>query len=115
MGRRSDLDWLRAKVVDRGLTSAAMARQPATPSLPRLLFLPGFTTKERRSRRSPAGVRPSAWFRSMVHAVRGSGHIASQPGKGTRFILQLPISISVIRALLVEIAGEPYAFPLEPD
>ena len=38
--------------------------------------------------------------------------MSSRPGKGTRFILQLPITVSVIRALLVTIAGEPYAFPL---
>jgi two-component system sensor histidine kinase and response regulator WspE len=48
----------------------------------------------------------------MVQAVRGSVKVASRAGKGTRFILQLPITVSVIRALLVEIAGEPYAFPL---
>src|SRR5262249_59961758 len=53
-----------------------------------------------------------AVVQSMVQAVRGSVRITSRPGKGTRFVLQLPITVSVIRALLVEIAGEPYAFPL---
>jgi two-component system sensor histidine kinase and response regulator WspE len=48
----------------------------------------------------------------MVQAVRGSVRVSSQSGKGTRFILQLPITVSVIRALLVEIAAEPFAFPL---
>jgi two-component system sensor histidine kinase and response regulator WspE len=48
----------------------------------------------------------------MVHSVRGTVRVATRPGKGTRFTLQLPITVSVIRALLVEIAGEPYAFPL---
>ncbi|HSW12242.1 MAG TPA: response regulator, partial [Solimonas sp.] len=38
--------------------------------------------------------------------------VSSQPGKGTRFQLQLPLSLSVVRTLLVEIGGEPYAFPL---
>ena len=49
---------------------------------------------------------------TMVHAVQGSVRVSSRPGKGTRFVLQLPITVSVIRALLVEIGGEPYAFPL---
>src|SRR4029077_17458469 len=75
------------------------------------LFLPGFTTKEQVTAVSGRGVGLDG-VQGMVHAVRGSPRIAAQPGKGTRFILQLPISISVIRALLVEIAGEPYAFPL---
>ena len=75
------------------------------------LFLPGFSTKEQVTEVSGRGVGLDV-VQSMVHAVRGSVRVASRPGKGTRFILQLPITVSVIRALLVEIAGEPYAFPL---
>ena len=48
----------------------------------------------------------------MVHAVGGSIRIHTQPGQGTSFQLELPITLSVIRAVLVRIAGEPYAFPL---
>jgi two-component system sensor histidine kinase and response regulator WspE len=48
----------------------------------------------------------------MVKAVGGSVRVATQPGLQTVFTLQLPITMSVIRALLVEIGGEPYAFPL---
>jgi two-component system sensor histidine kinase and response regulator WspE len=44
--------------------------------------------------------------------VGGSARVATQPGRQTVFTLQLPITMSVIRALLVEIGGEPYAFPL---
>ena len=75
------------------------------------LFLPGFSTKEQVTEVSGRGVGLDV-VQSMVHAVRGSVRVASRPGKGTRFVLQLPITVSVIRALLVEIAGEPYAFPL---
>ena len=48
----------------------------------------------------------------MVKQVRGTVRVSSQPGKGTRFQLQLPVTLSVVRTLLVEIGGEPYAFPL---
>jgi two-component system sensor histidine kinase and response regulator WspE len=48
----------------------------------------------------------------MVRQVRGTVRMTSQAGKGTRFQLQLPVTVSVVRTLLVEIAGEPYAFPL---
>src|SRR6185295_8341634 len=44
--------------------------------------------------------------------VRGTVRVVSAPGKGTRFLLQLPVTLSVVRTLLVEIGGEPYAFPL---
>ena len=48
----------------------------------------------------------------MVKQVRGTVRVTSQAGKGTRFQLQLPVTLSVVRTLLVEIGGEPYAFPL---
>ena len=48
----------------------------------------------------------------MVKQVRGTVRVSSQPGKGTRFQLQLPVTLSVVRTLLAEIGGEPYAFPL---
>ena len=110
-GRGIDLERLRAKVVERGLTTTAMAARLSEAELLDFLFLPGFSTKEQVTEVSGRGVGLDV-VQSMVHAVRGSVQVASRPGKGTRFILQLPITVSVIRALLVEIAGEPYAFPL---
>jgi two-component system sensor histidine kinase and response regulator WspE len=48
----------------------------------------------------------------MVKQVRGTVRVSSRPGKGTQFHLQLPVTLSVVRSLLAEIGGEPYAFPL---
>jgi two-component system sensor histidine kinase and response regulator WspE len=47
-----------------------------------------------------------------VKSVRGSVRVSTLRGRGMRFQLQLPLTLSVLRTLLVEIAGEPYAFPL---
>jgi two-component system, chemotaxis family, sensor histidine kinase and response regulator WspE len=110
-GHGIDLERLRGKVVERGLTTAAVAARLGETELLDFLFLPGFSTKEHVTEVSGRGVGLDV-VQSMVHAVRGSVRVASHPGKGTRFVLQLPITVSVIRALLVEIAGEPYAFPL---
>jgi two-component system sensor histidine kinase and response regulator WspE len=110
-GRGIDLDRLRAKVVERGLTTAPVAARLNETELLDFLFLPGFSTNERVTEVSGRGVGLDV-VQSMVHAVRGSVRVASRSGTGTRFVLQLPITVSVIRALLVEIAGEPYAFPL---
>ncbi len=110
-GRGIDLDRLRAKVVERGLAEPSMARRLGESELLDFLFLPGFSTRDQVTSVSGRGVGLDV-VHSMVQAVRGTVRIATRPGRGTRFILQLPITVSVIRALLVEIAGEPYAFPL---
>ena len=110
-GHGIDVERLRAKVVERGLTTAAVAARLSEAELFDFLFLPGFSTKEHVTEVSGRGVGLNV-VQTMVHAVQGSLRVASRPGKETRFVLQLPITVSVIRALLVEIAGEPYAFPL---
>ena len=110
-GRGIDLDRLRVKVVEKGLTTAPVVSRLSEAELLDFLFLPGFSTKEEVTEISGRGVGLDV-VQSMVQAVRGSVRVSSQLGKGTRFILQLPLTVSVIRALLAEIAGEPFAFPL---
>ena len=75
------------------------------------LFLPGFSMKGTVTDISGRGVGLDV-VQDMVKQVRGTVRVSSQPGKGTRFQLQLPVTLSVVRTLLAEIGGEPYAFPL---
>ncbi len=110
-GRGIDLERLRAKVVERELTTAAIAAQLSEAELLEFLFLPGFSTKENVTEVSGRGVGLDV-VHNMVRAVGGLIRVNTRLGTGARFVLQLPITVSVIRALLVEIAGEPYAFPL---
>jgi two-component system, chemotaxis family, sensor histidine kinase and response regulator WspE len=110
-GRGIDLEGLRAEVVKRGLTTPEIAQRLTESELLDFLFLPAFSTKTQVTEVSGRGVGLDV-VKSMVQTVRGSVRVTSRFGKGTRFVLQLPITVSVVRALLVEIAGEPYAFPL---
>jgi two-component system sensor histidine kinase and response regulator WspE len=75
------------------------------------MFLPGFSTKEAVTEISGRGVGLDV-VQNMIKKVRGTIRVSSEPGKGSRFQLQLPLTLSVVRTLLVEIGGEPYAFPL---
>ena len=110
-GRGIDLERLRTKVVEREMTTVAIAKELSEAELLEFLFLPGFSTKENVTEVSGRGVGLDV-VHHMVQAVGGFVRVNPRTGKGTRFVLQLPITVSVIRALLVEIAGEPYAFPL---
>jgi two-component system sensor histidine kinase and response regulator WspE len=110
-GRGIDVERLRAKAVGRGLVAPQVAEQLTELELLEFLFLPGFSTKDEVTEISGRGVGLDV-VQSMVKAVGGSVRVATQPGRQTVFTLQLPITMSVIRALLVDIGGEPYAFPL---
>jgi two-component system sensor histidine kinase and response regulator WspE len=110
-GRGIDLSRLRARVVARGLTAPAMADQLSEAELLEFLFLPGFSTRDDVTEMSGRGVGLDV-VQSMVRGVGGVVRVATQHSRGTQFALHLPITRSVIRALLVEIAGEPYALPL---
>jgi two-component system sensor histidine kinase and response regulator WspE len=110
-GRGIDIERLRAKAIARGLVAKQVADQLTELELLEFLFLPGFSTKDQVTEISGRGVGLDV-VQSLVKAVGGSVRVATQPGRQTVFTLQLPITMSVIRALLVDVGGEPYAFPL---
>jgi two-component system, chemotaxis family, sensor histidine kinase and response regulator WspE len=105
------LDRIRDALVERKLTTPSSAGRLAEPELLEALFLPGFTLKADVTEISGRGVGLDV-VQNMVKTVRGNIRLTSQPGLGLRVQLQLPLTLSVLRALLVEIAGEPYAVPL---
>lgn len=110
-GRGMDIDRLRQKIVDKKLVSQEMAAELSEAELMDFLFLPGFSTREQVTEISGRGVGLDV-VHSVVQEMHGIVHASAHPGKGMRFHLQLPLTLSVMRSLLVEIAGEPYAFPL---
>lgn len=102
---------LRDKIVERGLTTADTAARMSEDELMSFLFLPGFTMKDQVSEVSGRGVGLDV-VHDMVKQVRGSVHVDTVVGQRTRFRLQLPLTLSVVRALLADVGGQPYAFPL---
>lgn len=110
-GRGVNLDKLRATVVQRGLTNAETGAQLSEAELLKFLFLPGFTLSETVTEISGRGVGLDV-VQEMAKQVRGTVRVSSEPGKGTEFLMQLPLTLSVLRTMLVNIDGEPYAIPL---
>lgn len=105
-----DLDKLRRKVVERRLSSLEVVQRMTSAELLEFLFLPGFSTAGSVTEFSGRGVGLDV-VQDTIRKVGGSVRISTEPGRGTTFHLQLPLTLSVIRAVVVEIAGEPYAFP----
>ncbi|HWH70800.1 MAG TPA: hybrid sensor histidine kinase/response regulator [Candidatus Sulfotelmatobacter sp.] len=110
-GAGVDLERVRNTILQRGLVSPAVARKLSESELLEFLLLPGFTLKTVVTEISGRGVGLDI-VHHMVRSVRGAIRLNNQSGQGLRVQLQLPLTLSVLRALLVEIAGEPYAIPL---
>ncbi len=110
-GRGIDLEKLRKSIIAKGMVNETMATEMSETELLEFLFLPGFSTRDEVTEISGRGVGLDV-VHSTVQQMRGIVRASSSAGAGTQFHLQLPLTLSVIRALLVEICGEPYAIPL---
>ena len=77
----------------------------------RLLARPGFSTVDKVTDLSGRGVGVDAVY-TRVRALGGAMDIRSVPGQGTTVILRLPLTLAIVRALLVRVADEVYAIPL---
>jgi len=109
-GSGIDLARLRKKIVERGLNSAEVTERLTEAELLEFLFLPGFSTAAAVTEFSGRGVGLDVVM-DTVRKVGGNVRVTTSPEKGTQFHLQLPLTLSVIRAVVVDVAGEPYAFP----
>lgn len=110
-GRGIDQNLLRQAVIKRNHTNAETAQKLTEAELLAFLFLPGFTMRDTVTEVSGRGVGLDV-VQNMVKQLRGTVRVSSQQGVGTRFQMQLPLTLSVVRTLLADIGGEPYAFPL---
>ena len=110
-GAGIDINRLKDKIVAKKLTSPELAAKMSESELLEFLFLPGFSTKEEVTEFSGRGVGLDV-VETMLREVGGTVLIENRPGLGTRISLRLPLSLSVIRALIAEISGQPYAFAL---
>jgi chemotaxis protein histidine kinase CheA len=105
-----DDDALRAAAVRQGLVGADSASLSGAV-LHRVLFAPGFSTRIDVTETSGRGVGLDV-VRTAVEGLGGSVDVESRPGAGTRFVLTLPVTLGVVRCLVVRLGQERYAVPL---
>ncbi|WP_166360039.1 hybrid sensor histidine kinase/response regulator [Pseudomonas akapageensis] len=110
-GAGIDLEHLRRSIVERQLSPADTVAQLSEAELLSFLFLPGFTLRNKVTEVSGRGVGLDA-VQHMVRQLRGSITLEQAGGQGSRFHLEVPLTLSVVRSLVVEVGGEAYGFPL---
>lgn len=110
-GRGIDAESLRAAVIARGIETPETAAALAVDELYEFLFLPGFSTANKITEVSGRGVGLDS-VRSIVQQSGGSIKLVSALGQGTTFDLELPVTRSVARVLLMGIGADLYALPI---
>jgi two-component system chemotaxis sensor kinase CheA len=108
-GSGIDATVVRRKAVARGLLRAD--EELSERELVQLVFAQGFSTTDRISDLSGRGVGLDVVLKS-IERLNGLVDVETVPGVGTKFIIQLPLTLAIISALLVEVAGRTYAIPL---
>ncbi|SEM33702.1 two-component system, chemotaxis family, sensor histidine kinase and response regulator WspE [Pseudomonas sp. ok272] len=110
-GHGVDLERVRRSIIERQLSPAETAAQLSEEELLTFLFLPGFSLRDTVTEVSGRGVGLDA-VQHMVRQLRGAVVLEQQTGQGSHFHLEVPLTLSVVRSLVVEVGDEAYAFPL---
>ncbi len=110
-GRGMNAERLRAKAVEKGLISDEEANTMDERQSFNLVFLPGFSTSEKISDVSGRGVGMDV-VRTNIQKLNGNIDIRSTVGKGTSFIISLPLTLAILPVLLVRLGEQPFAVPL---
>jgi len=104
-------DKVLATAVKRGVITEEQGKAMTDEEVYMLLFAPGFSTAEKVSDISGRGVGLDV-VKSKINSLGGSVSVTSELGKGTVFSIQLPLTLSIISAMLIKLGSEKYALPL---
>ncbi|AIF69315.1 hypothetical protein PAP_04520 [Palaeococcus pacificus DY20341] len=110
-GKGIDPEKIKQKAITKGLLTEASANAMSKEELINLIFMPGFSTAEKVTKVSGRGVGLDV-VHDIVKSLNGSLIVQSEVGKGTTFVVRLPISTAIIQALLIQVKDEIYALPI---
>ena len=111
-GRGIDPNKVKQAAVAKGLITPEQAQKLDTSEAYDLLFLPGFTTTDKVSDVSGRGVGLDV-VRKNIERINGTVTLESQVGRGTRWIIRLPLTLAIVQAMLVRVRDTTFAIPLQ--
>ena len=110
-GRGMDAEQIKLKAIERGLITEEQAREMSKSEALNLVFIPGFSTKQETTNISGRGVGMDV-VKTKIAKLKGIVEIDSEYGKGTIITLKLPLTLAIIQGLLMKVADETFAVPL---
>lgn len=110
-GAGLDIDRIREKAVTLGLVRPEIAQSLPESEVIKFIFLPGFSTAEQVGDQAGRGVGLDV-VKRVIETMNGHLDVESVRGAGTKFTLQLPLTLLIATALMVRVGPERYAIPL---
>ncbi|KLO24883.1 MULTISPECIES: chemotaxis protein CheA [unclassified Marinitoga] len=110
-GKGLDREIIANKAVEKGLVDPSMIQTMSDEEIFSFIFLPGFSTKKQATDLSGRGVGMDV-VKTVVESLNGSVTISSKKDIGTKIIIRLPLTLSIIQVLLVTIDDFVYAIPI---
>ena len=110
-GAGIDRDKVLQKALEKGIVSHEESSQLTDQEIYELIFASGFSTAEKVSDISGRGVGLDV-VKNTIESLGGIITVSSEPKKGTKFLIQLPLTLSIISVLLVQVEDEKYGIPL---
>ncbi len=109
-GRGISTDRIRKKVLAKGLATEGELASMSDQQVQQFIFRPGFSTADAVTNISGRGVGLDV-VRTNIEKIGGTVELRSESGKGTRFIIKIPLTLAIVSALIVECVKERFAIP----
>ncbi|WP_417667598.1 hybrid sensor histidine kinase/response regulator [Roseibium sp.] len=109
-GKGLDVDKIKDKVLERGLATEAEIDKMSDAQIHKYIFAAGFSTAAAVTSVSGRGVGMDV-VRNNIELIGGTVDLRSTPGKGSSFIIKIPLTLAIVSTLIIEAAGNRFAIP----
>ncbi|HEY1385927.1 MAG TPA: chemotaxis protein CheW [Dongiaceae bacterium] len=109
-GKGLAIDRIKGKILQNGLASESELEQMSDQQIQQYIFKAGFSTAAKVTSVSGRGVGMDV-VKTNIEKIGGTVEMRSTYGKGTTFIIKIPLTLAIVSALIVECASERFAIP----
>ena len=109
-GRGIDAEKLKSKILERGLASEDELDRMNEAQVQKFIFHPGFSMAKEVTAVSGRGVGMDV-VRTNIELIGGTVDMTSVVGKGTSFVIKIPLTLAIVSALIIEVSGQRFAIP----
>jgi two-component system, chemotaxis family, sensor kinase CheA len=109
-GRGLALDRIKAKAIAKGVATEAEIAHLSDAQIHQFIFRPGFSTAEAVTSVSGRGVGMDV-VKTNIEKIGGTIELSTRAGLGSRFTIKIPLTLAIVSALIVEVAGQRFAVP----